>query len=274
MRKIILNKDQVLDLVWNNRYKVEDEQKFLSRCVDGRYENKIKNQKSKVKTEDTINLPPLAIPGADAGQLGIIFATANTYGFEVDKEKVFELVVDVVGGIENFSFHSDHHGDPKIPASGCGHIKQQNLDPKAYGLEDDQMKFIETALTKAKKKGAKEIVLEGEHQEGAILQINGPYSLYPGSLLETDQGNAQVQVFIFHSTLVNERHRLIAKKLIEKKAVELFPGCDEEYLYEVLSEVTESHLFETLKRLASGLSMFQVNFESDGSFDIKEMGKL
>jgi hypothetical protein len=73
---------------------------------------------------------------------------------------------------------------------------------------------------------------------------------------------------------VNERHRLIAKKLIEERAVKFFPDCDEEYLFEALSETTENHLFETLKRLASGLPIFEVGFENDGSFKIKEMGKV
>ena len=261
MAKIFLNKDQIQDLVWKNRYKIENRQKFLSRCVDGRYRNKG-------------NLPPLAIPGADAGELALIFAAANTYGFEIDEEKVFASLLEVVGGVKNFNFHSDHHGDPKIPASGCGHIKQQNLDPKVYGLNKNQTQFVNETLMKAKKSGAKEIILEGDHQERAVLQIQGPYSLYSRFSEQIDQGKTQRQVFIFHSTLVNERHELIAKKLIEEKAVKLFPGCDEEYLYEALSEVTESHLFETLKRLASGLPIFQVGFDSDGSFTIKEMGKI
>lgn len=261
MKKINLNKDQVQDFIWNSRYKVDEKQKFLSRCVDGRYLK-------------SINLPPLAIPGADAGQLSLILATANTYGFEVDEETVFNVLVETVGGIENFNFHSDHHGDPKIPASGCGHIREQRLDPKAYGLESEQMEYIKAVLTQAKKKGATEVILEGDHQEGAVLQIQGPYSIYPRFLQQLDQGKAQIQAFTFNSTLVDERHRAIAKKLIEEKALKLFPGSDEEYLFEALSEVTENHLFETLKRLASGLPIFGVSFDAVGSFEIKEMGNV
>ena len=209
MDKLILDKGQIQEFVFNNKYRVNERTKFLSRCVDGRYPTSLEFRGA---SED---LPPLALPGADAGQLSLIFATANIYGFEVDKEKSFKVVIDIVEGIENINFHSDHHGDPKIPASGCGHIKQQNLDPEAYGLGNDQMDFIKTVLTKAKKKGAKETVLEGEHQEGAVLQINGSYSVYPRHSLDTEGGKAQVQTFIFHSTLVNERNKLIAKKLIE-----------------------------------------------------------
>ncbi len=259
MGKIILSKEQVTDLISANKYPVKDEARFLSRCVDGRYNN-------------SKNLPPLAIPGSDAGQLSLIFATANTYGFEVDKEKVFGVVVDVVGGIKNFNFHSDHHGDLDIPASGCGHIKQQTLNPKAYGLEDDQMEFIKKTLLAAKKKGANETILEGDHQEGAVLQIHGQFSVYPRFLTEAEVGKVQAQAFIFHSSLVDERNKLIAKKLIDHNAVKFLSGGGEEYLYEALSEVTENHLFETLKRLAVGLPIFAVSFETDGSFEIKDLG--
>ena len=183
-------------------------------------------------------------------------------------------MLEVVGGVKNFNFHSDHHGDAKIPASGCGHIKQMMQDPKAYNLNQEQLIFLKKFLELVKKQGACETILEGDHQEGAVLQIQGPYSLYPRFSEQIDQGKTKTQAFIFHSTLVNERHKLIAKKLIEEKIVKLFPGYDEEYLYEALSEVSENHLFETLKRLASGLPIFQVSFDSDGSFTIKEMGKV
>ena len=262
MTKIILNKDQIQDLVWKNRYKIENRQKFLSRCVDGRY---LKDN----------NLPPLAFPGADAGELALIFAAANTYGFEIDEEKVFASLLEVVGGVKNINFPSVHHGDPKIPASGCGHIKQMTQDPKAYNLEEKHLLLLRQLLDRIKKQGASEIMLEGEHLEAAVLQIKGNYSLYPaGCLVETNAGKTTVQVFVYHSDLTNQRHRKFALTLIEKKAVKLFPGCDEEYLYEALSEVSESHLFETLKRLASGLPIFQVSFDSDGSFTIEEMGKV
>lgn len=261
MKRHILSKDQVYELVTKNKYKIKKGSKFLSRCVDGRY-----------LTSDS--LPPLAIPGADAGQLGLIFAAANSYGFEVDQEKAFKVLVDVVGGESNFNFHTDEHGDQKIPASGCGHLKQQNLDPEAYNLNEAQLNFIKKILIRVKQKGAIETVLEGDHQEGAVLQIQGDYSLSPQAIIDTFEGKSNAQVFIFQSSLTNQRNKLIAKKLIAESAVKLFPGCDEEYLYTALTEVTENHVFETLKRLANGLPIFEVNFDKDGTFKIKELGNV
>ncbi len=57
MQKIILTKEQIREFISENAYKITNETKFLSRCVDGRYQ----------KIE---NLPPLALPGADLGGIG------------------------------------------------------------------------------------------------------------------------------------------------------------------------------------------------------------
>jgi len=261
MKKIILAKEQVYEFVNKNKYRVDEQRKFLSRCVDGRYKN-------------ALDLPPLAIPGADAGQLSLILATANSYGLELDTTKVISILVEIVGGEKNFNFHTDQHGESKIPASGCGHIKQQNLDFQAYDLDQSQLAYLQKTLSALKKKGAREVVLEGEHQEGAVLQVQGNYSLYPQAQIETSEGAVNLQAFIYQSSLVAARNRLIAKKLIEQSAIKLFPGCDEDYLYAALLEVSDNHVFETLKRLASGLPIYQVTFDEDGSFTVKEMGKV
>lgn len=268
MKKIILTADQVTDLIGANKYKIEEGQKSLSRCVDGRYPTSLKFRGA------SENLPPLALPGADAGELALIFAAANIYGFEIDEEKVFASLLEVVEGAKNFNFHSDQHGDPKTPASGCGHIKQMTLDPKAYNLEEKQVVSLKKFLSQAKKQGAKETVLEGKHLEGAVLQLRGDFSLYPRYSIQANEGKSEIQVFIYQADLVNPRHRVWAQQLEKSKAVKLFPGCDGEYLYQVLSEVTENHLFETLRRLAKGLPIFQVDFNADGSFKVEELGKV
>jgi hypothetical protein len=49
-------------------------------------------------------------------------------------------------------------------------------------------------------------------------------------------------------------------------------GLGEDYLYQVLSDEAEVHLLETVKRLAKGLPIFQVDFDSEGQYKIKDMG--
>ena len=212
--KIILTKEQVYELVYENRYPVDEKKKFLTRCIDGRYEGH--------------DLNPLAFPGADLGELALLFGTANTYGFEIDKKTTLQSLLEVLGGAKHFSFHSDHHAkqDKSELAMGCGHWKQMKLDPQAYNLKGDQMLFIADSLKKLEKKGAKETVLEGDHQEGAVLIVRGNYGVLPKYVLEDESKRILVEVFVYQATLSDSRHRVLSKKLLENKAVELFPGCD------------------------------------------------
>lgn len=256
MNKIILTLENIQELVSKNKYKVDPKKKFLSRCIDGRYEN----------SED---LPALAFPGADIGELVLIFATANSYGFEINKERVLNSFLKVVGGKENFRFHTDSHADPKIPAGGCGHWQQVNLEPKAYNLEQSQIDFITKNLNIGKS-----ITLHGQHMEGAILIIKGNYSVYPQHNLETDQGKKMVEVFVYHQSLVDGRHREIAKELIKDGAVEFKNGEDEEWLYNAFSDVAENHLMETAKRLAKRLPIYFVVFNDDENFKVEHQGNV
>ncbi|MBI3620120.1 hypothetical protein HY214_03195 [Candidatus Roizmanbacteria bacterium] len=259
MAKIILSKDQVYELVEANKYPVRKENRFISRCIDGRYQG-------------SSDLPPLALAGADAGELALILATGNAYGFSVDAGRAYQALVDVVGGVKNFQMDTDRHGDPKIAASGCGHIRQIRLDPRAYYLQHDQTEFLKKILNSTKKKGAEETVLSGERGEGAMVMIKGEYALKTRYSF-TEKGG-EVQIFVHHDTLVNERHRALAKKLIENEAAGLFAGQSEEYLYEAMSEIGENQLLETVKRLAIGLPIYLVEFEVNGNFILTEMGKV
>lgn len=256
MNKTILTLENVDDIVSENKYKVDIKTKFFSRCIDGRYKN-------------TDNLPALAFPGADVGELALIFATANRYGFETKKEKILESFLKVLGGEKNFRLHTDSHADQNTPAGGCGHWKQINLEPKAYDLESLQVDFIKKSLNIGES-----VTLHGEHMEGAVLIVKGKYGVYPQHYLETDQGKKLVEVFIYHQTLVDERHRLLAKELIKNKAVVFKNGEDEEWFYNALSDVAENHLMETAKRLAKGLPIYSVVFEDDGSFKVVEQGMI
>jgi len=256
MNKIILSLEQADELVRENRYKVDTKKKFLSRCIDGRYKNEE-------------NLPALAFPGADVGELVLVLATSNNYGFKVNQEKVLKSLVEVIGGKENFRLHTDSHADPKVTAGGCGHWKQINLDPKAYSLEIKEINFIKKNINIGKS-----VVLEGEHMEGAVLMVKGKWGIYPQFYLETDQGKRLVEVFIYHQGLVDERHRELAKILIKNKAVVFKHGEDEEYLYQTLSETSDVHLMETAKRLAKGLPIYQVKFDEKGDFSIAQDGMV
>ncbi|MDO8498009.1 MAG: hypothetical protein Q7S61_05715 [bacterium] len=261
MKKTILNKQQIIDLARENRYKVNTSTRFISRCIDGRYVN-----------DD--ELPALAFPGADAGDLALLYATAANYGFEVDYEKALTTLIEIVGGEKNMRMHTDTHREGNGAALGCGHIKQMRLDPEAYHLTSDQIRLLDTQLEKVKKDGGVEVVLEGEHMEGAVVIVKGPYSLKTRLYMETPTGKREVEIFVLHQTLADERHRAWVTKLIEKKAIELYADLDEEYVYQALSDIAENHLMETAKRIAGGLPMYSVTFKNDGMFEVESIGNV
>ncbi|NMB84042.1 hypothetical protein GYA28_02015 [Candidatus Roizmanbacteria bacterium] len=255
MFRHILNGIEVESLVRSNRYRVSSEHRFLSRCIDGRYEN-------------ADDLPALAFPGADVGDFAVVMATANDYGFTIDIDKAFLSFLKTIGGVEHFRYHSDLHHGQTYPASGCGHWKQINMSPEAYRLKKDQIDFINHNLNTMKKNGIKENLLKGEHMEGAVLQLTGDYGIKPRFIIETDEGKVETAVFVYQRTLTDERHRLLARNLLEDKAVRLFEGCGEDYLYQALSDITDNHLLETIGRLAKNLPVFRIAFDNKGDFKI------
>jgi len=260
MNKTILDKTQLSLLVFENRYLVNKQTKFLSRCIDGRYANEK-------------NLPALAFPGADAGELALILGTANCYGFEVDRKKIYRSLVEVIGGEKNLCFHTDSHGDTGKVLAGCGHIKQMSLTPSDYQMTQEEIEFIKNTFNQAVKRGVVENILQGDHMEGAVVYIKGNYGIYPQYTLKMEgEREINTQIFEYHQSLVDERHQVLCNTWLRDKAVKLPDGCDENYLYQVLSETADAQTLETVKRLAKGLPIYQVNFDDGGMFEVEELG--
>ncbi|MFH0773107.1 MAG: hypothetical protein V1922_02235 [bacterium] len=258
MQKFTLSKEQLTSLLFDNAYEVKNP--LLSRCIDGRYEN-------------SPSLPALAIQGADAGELALIFSAANICGLTLNKEQALKALVDTVGGVQNIQSHTDSHAEKGKVLAGCGHIKQANLDLQSYNMTEEQIDFIKTRFTEMKKQGAQEAILQGDHGESAVVFVKGSFGVLPRFKLGKEEGGRTGQVFVFHNTFVNARHRILAKKLIALKAYELEGGLEEEYVYSVLFDACENHLMETAKRLAAGLPIYEVTFfDSKHKFDIKELG--
>lgn len=258
MSKILLNQEQISKLVLANKYLVDEKTQFISRCIDGRYSNEK-------------NLPALAIPGADAGELALILAAANVCGLDIDKQKAFQSFVDTVGGVKNVRFHTDSHAKKEVICGGCGYIREIKADPQAFNLVKEDVDFILQQAEDAKKKGAQEILLLGNHEEGAFIIVRGSYGLY--TQYHTNGVNVS-QVFVFHDSLVNSRHRVLAKNLIQEKAIKTLTEEDQDYLFTILSETTDNHLFEIAKRLAKDLPIYAVNFDQEGNFDLEFQGNI
>ncbi len=142
----------------------------------------------------------------------------------------------------------------------------------SYGFEvkkDDLKKIIQNIYG-----SATESFFPDERFNGAVLQIRGDYSIKPEFSVHMKHGNITGKLFVYQETEINKRHRELSNKLVQNKAVTLFPGTDEEYLYEVLTEVTEERFFETIKKQAKDLPIYLVKFDSEGGFTVEEMGKI
>lgn len=259
MQKFLLSKEHIFNLVRENRYRSQDS--MGSRCIDGRYMTSNK-------------LPALAFPGGDAGDLLMMFSSAKGYGFSIDRQKAWETLVKVVGEVKKLGFHTDSHAAPNHILGGCGHIGQIALAPSEYNLEAEDLDFLKTSLKSAVAQGATETILQGDHNEGAVILVKGEFGIYPRYTLVEHGHPKSVEVFVYTQTLVDNRHKALAQELVTTKAVDLPEGCDEEYLYEVFTEVSENHLLETIKRLAKDLPIYEVVFEKDGGFDVLDMGNV
>lgn len=260
-----LSKTDVYNLVSANLYPVEKTTEFISRCIDDRYH-----------TKD--HPAPLAIPGADAGELALIIAAANEYGFGINMVRVFETLCEVIGGVKNIQLHTDGQSE-KLKHDifgGCGHMNQIKVSPDVYGLSQEEYDFIEFSFKGSKYMKAKEVVLEGEHHKNAVLFVKGMFGVYPRHYMDLSGHKSIVEVFEYHETLVDLRHKLLTTKLLENKAITLPAGCDGEHLYNALCDVGENHLMETLRRIAPGLPIFEVKFDDDeyGGFDIAAIGSV
>jgi len=256
-----LSRGHVAELVQANKYKIDHSLQFISRCIDDRYHN--------------IDHPAsLALPGADPGELALILATGNSYGFEVDKKKAFKTLEAVVGGVRNLQMHTDLRDKNKDAFKGCGHMNQLEILPEMYSLTHEDVEFILSSFNLAKSRHAHEVVLEGQHKKNAVVIVKGDYGILPRHYLEVNGQKVLVEVFEYHQTLVDRRHRALARALIKDGAVKLLRGQDEESLYEAFGDIGENHLMETLLNLAKGMPIYEVLFDNKGEFEVGELGEV
>lgn len=113
------------------------------------------------------------------------------------------------------------------------------------------------------------------HEENLIaLQIIGNFNLPSTFVVESEEGKISGKFYIYHQTIVHNLFRKIIQDLISQKAVKLFPGCDAEYLYEVLSSAGEELFYESVRSIKKNTVLYTIEFDEVGSFKIEEMGAL
>lgn len=222
-----------------------------SRCVDGRYQG-------------MANFPMIAKPGADAGDVMAAFGALNLLGKTLPSEAVLNAVVNVVGGVQKFAFHTDDHAEPTQPGMGCGHIGQAVADPESFGVTAEQMQFIVSELPKLLEQGAQQEVLHGEHGEQAVIVVN---SETHGLLPMLRIGDNLREAFVYHKTLHTQQLDKLAKGLQEALAAQ-GEAVEDFQIRKALDDAFGKQLAEILKRLAKGLPVYTAMIESDGTVNI------
>lgn len=246
-----LSQEQVYEIVNENRYPIS-EPKLRGRCFSGEF----KNEK---------NLPGLSLPGGDLGQLVILFSTAQNYGFEIDMNKAAGELFQLAGGNEHL-----HTSSAKSELKNCSYFKHLFEDVASYNLGTDFLPNFADLITSVVPffETPKNRNYLHEH---AVLLFESSQGLYPQYTFKTYEGTFDSRILILHKTLVDERHRILSQKLLESKSVTLYDNLEADYLYEVLSETMEMHLYETVRFIDSKLPIYSVKVSEDNDITINQL---
>jgi len=248
-------------------YRVELGTENFCRCVDGRY---LENGE----------LPPVARPGGTVGLYMALTAAARKleeYGLKLDaqtRSALWEMVKKTTGADKNpehVCFHTDgDHGQQ--PGAGCGHIMKALESPGDYGLAPEDMRHIVEKLSALVDEGARQDVLIGKHQEGAVLIVeSNQYSVKP----QVHIGDNISQVFVYQKTLdarLLENLALQLARHIQERGVN--PDTVEELLERVEKEVlgaSDVQLRATVERLAKDLPVYRAEIENNGTIWVSEL---
>ena len=194
MEKETMTLEQAEKFVHENLYKITEQNNF-ERCVDGRYNSEQE-------------LGAGAKPGGSAGDVLVAFATIKAMNLEVEPEYILKSVVNSLGGPEKFEFHTDQHAEHDHAGSGmgCGHLKHAKNDPESYGLSSEQTEFLFGKFDELKSEGAKQAVLEGDHEEKATIIIDSQdYSLKPMQIMPD---GTKLEAFIYQS-IQHYQHQIL-----------------------------------------------------------------
>jgi hypothetical protein len=189
-----------------------------SACIDGRTEPK--DSEGRVR-----------IIGGDAGLLFSFSASLNEMGIQKENEEIVSALINAKKEIEGedakLYLHTDEHGK-KEGAIGCGHakimsssIEEHNGDGK-YGISSSVAKDL---FVKAwERPEAEHLVLEGEHNEAAVLFVYGAEmgQIANFSVNSLDSVKS-ISVFVVDEEATREYFELYISKMSELLKVNVLP---------------------------------------------------
>lgn len=233
-----LTKTDIQTLVFENKYTPSAEAQTQYRDTYGEI------------YERNENAPAIVMPGGFLGEVVIVLATAATYGLEVDAKKVLKTMETMIKN--------------SAPASSL-YIDGLRKYAKEYSIEDENLKILEPLLVPAKN-------IETTWT-GAVVMIKGEYGIHPRFMLNTQEAQMNISIPLLQQSFVSEQRRAFAEALIKGQAIKLDPE-DEEYLYEVMSDVAETHFYLSARLCCLGLPLYAVKFNEKEELEVEELGEI
>jgi hypothetical protein len=164
----------------------------------------------------------------------------------LSKQQIARLVLDTRHKLPDFKFDHIKGTEAELllrTAESCG-----------FEVKEDQLPAIEVPAI--------------EKNVNAVVICRGNYTIEKKYSFETEGTSFPAKIHVIDQSLADYRLRKITKKVIEDNTVILFPGCDEEYLYEVLMDSAENELYSTLKERNINAPIYHVDFNQEGGFDV------
>jgi len=243
------------ELVRKNSYAIDTASIQLSRCICGIYES-------------TPNLPALSLPGGELGEVAIALASAYSFGYELSYKGLQDSLKEITGRKDILKSAPGQGHDPYL----CPYLHAVIKFPSEYGFDNEaKEQFNELIRYSGISEDRLIIGPKKRKNEEALIILQGSKGLFPRHVFETDYGRWESSVLVYQKTLIDARHKALSKKLIKNEHVKLFNGLNEEYLYEVLSEMTDTHLYETLRRIDPAIPIYSVVFDENDEFKIKKL---
>lgn len=196
--------------------------------------------------------------GGDEGILMVLRGAANKLGIEISNA---ELVARLGASLRDIrskdapiGIHTDEHSlhEEKI---GCGHVaraisgeaKHENLTPE--DVRALRVELPEEALENQE-------VLEGDHQEKAVLLVHG---------LDWSVNSQDAETGEMYFVVDVDRATDLIDKVVDGVGISGLTKEEARHQF-------ESQMMATAKVLAHGKDIYGVNFDEDGNFTLKKEG--
>jgi len=145
---------------------------------------------------------------------------------------------------------------------GCGHLRLVTQHPEEYGVPPKLVEAFFRAFFRRLWRGDERleyVVLEGEHEEGAVVNITLGRDVHPYTEIPMVAPKHQGQeMFVNHPQVASFIRRQNATFLLEK--LPLADGADDEAFLEALNALAQRQLESTVRYLADELPVFEVAF--------------